>query len=55
MVGTLALVSGIVFLIYAARQLSLAGEPSWLAVVILPGGLMLTLIGVLGVLIPGYL
>ena len=55
MIGTLSLLCGLVFLLFGARLLVAEEGASWLVVVILPGGLLLTLIGLLGVLIPNYL
>ena len=51
----LALVCGAVFTSYGGLLVAGEGEPSWLVVGILPGGLLLFGIGILGALIPGYL
>lgn len=55
MVSWFLVVAGSGFAAVGTRALAAAEESSWVGAIILPGGLIVLGLGVLGVLIPGFL
>ena len=55
MVPWFLVIAGLAFAAVGVRALAAVEESSWVGAVILPGGLMVLGLGVLGVLIPGFL
>ena len=49
------LVSGSSFVAFGGSQLAGSEQPSWISVPILPGGLVMVGLGLLGLLVPGFL